>query len=154
MTNFLVNTDVLYLGDAQILESVEAIMDEARSFGSAVKLIDDGRKSYAFSFKSANIAQATDFGGIIVNGVNYDESGKTIVGKSSTVITKGRVVIKKDTNLTNTAFGDKVYVTPTGEYTSTQASNAFVGTVCSKVLKAQSLENSNLVDAVYVSIGE
>lgn len=154
MANFMTETSYVYLGDAQILESVECIMDKARSFGSAVKLIDDGLKSYAFSFKSADIATATDFGGIIANGVNYDESGKAIEGKSSTVVTKGRVVIKKDTNLTSTAFGAKVYVTPTGDYTSTNTGNAYVGTVCSKVFKAQSYENDNLVDALYVSLGE
>ena len=154
MANFMTETNYVYLGDAQILESVECVMDKARSFGSAVKLVDDKLKSYAFSFKSADIAAATDFGGIIANGVNYDESGKAIAGKSSTVVTKGRVVIKKDTGLTATAFGSKVYVTTTGEYTSTDTSNAYVGTVCSKVFKAQSYENDNLVDALYVSLGE
>lgn len=154
MANFLVNTDVVYLGDAQIIESVECIMDKPRSFGSAVKLVDDGRKSYAFSFKAADVAAAGDFGGVIVHGVNYSESGKAIEGKSSTVVTKGRVLIKAGTGLTTPTFGQKVYVTAAGEFVSADANNFFVGTVCSKLIKAQSLENSNLVDAVYVSVGE
>lgn len=153
MANFLVETDVIYLGDAQVIESVECIMDKPRSFGSAVKLVEDGRKSYAFSFKSADIAAASDFGGILVHGINYDETGKAIEGKSSTVITKGRVAVKAGTGLENASFGTKVYVKNDGEYTSTADANAFVGTVCSKVFKAQSLENSNLVDALYVSVG-
>ena len=155
MANFMTETNYVYLGDAQILESVECVMDKARSFGSAVKLVDDQLKSYAFSFKSADIAAATDFGGIIANGVNYDESGKAIAGKSSTVVTKGRVVVKAGTGLNTATFGTKVYVIPaTGEYTATQGTNAYVGTVCSKVFKAQSYENDNLVDALYVSLGE
>lgn len=148
--NFVVNTDSVYVGDGFPIFAVDALVDKARSYGSAVKLNKGDANGYPFGLKMADAT--TDVDGIIYKGVCYGEDGKTVTGKTELVMTKGLIVVKVDTNLQNAEFGAKVYVDSTGNFTSTNSSNKLVGTVASNVFKAKTLEDSNLVDAVYLDI--
>lgn len=153
--NFVVNTDSVYVGDGFPIFAVDALADKPRSYGSAVKLDKNSDKEYAkgypFGLKMGDAGTEPD--GIIYKGVCYGEDGKTVTGKTELVMTKGLIVVKVDTNLQNAAFGDKVYWDGTNSnFTSTNTSNKLVGTVASNVFKAKTLEDSELVDAVYLDI--
>lgn len=150
--NFVVNTDSVYVGDGFPIFAVDALVDKARSYGTAVKLDKGDKNGYPFGLKMAD-ATTTEPDGIIYRGVCYGEDGKTVKGKTELVMTKGLIVVKADATLQNAEFGTKVYLIPaTGVFTSTQASNKLVGTVASNVFKAKTLENSELVDAIYLDI--
>lgn len=148
--NFVVNTDSVYVGDGFPIFAVDAIADKARSYGSAVKLTKGDANGYPFGLNMADAGTEPD--GIIYKGVCYGEDGKTVKGKTELVMTKGLIVVKAGTTLQNAEFGTKVYVTSTGDYTNASASNGYIGTVASNVFKAKTLEDSKLVDAVYLDI--
>lgn len=151
--NFVVNTDSVYVGDGFPIFAVDALVDKARSYGTAVKLTKSSDKEYAkgypFGLKMED-ATSTDVGGIIYKGVCYGEDGKTVKGKTELVMTKGLIVVKVDTSLQSAAFGDKVYCDDGINFKNT--GTKVVGTVASNVFKAKTLEDSNLVDAVYLDI--
>lgn len=150
--NFVVDTEVAYVGMGLPVFSVDAEVDQARSYGSAVKLEKGNAASkYPFGLTMKDAANGDTFGGVIMMGVNYDESGKPVVGKTERVMTKGTVCVKVDASLKNAQPGDKVYWNA-GSFNAT-ATGAQVGIVASNVFKAKTLESSATVDAAYIYIG-
>lgn len=150
--NFSTKTDIVYLGQGFPIFTVDTKMDKARGYGTAVKLAGGGVVDDPLRMVASDAGDTEgEFGGVIMMGVNYDQTGQAIAGKTELVATKGIIVVPIAAGLKNSEVGTKVYWDKANNNFK-DSGTAVVGNMVSKAFKAKKLDGTQ-VDAAYISFG-